>query len=601
MAKKTANKTETNTSLSSSEIKAAIVAIALLIAATLAVYLRAVRFDFINIDDVEYVLRNSFVNRGLTLKGVSLAFSSYYAANWHPVTWLSHMLDVQFYDLRPSGHHLTSVLLHTANAVLLLVFLAVTTKSVWRSALVASLFALHPQHVESVAWIAERKDVLSTFFMLWTLLAYIWYVRKQSVGRYALVAIAFALGLMSKPMLVTLPILLLLIDFWPLARIQETGKREQRTEGKRPFSSLLLEKAPLAVMSAVSCVLTMKAQSAAGAVIELTEVSTVDRVRNALMSAVIYLSKTVWPVRLGQYYPAPTGGWPAWQVIAAALALVLITAAAAALRRSRPGAAVGWLWYLVTLIPVIGIVQVGNQARADRYTYIPLIGVFLIAAYVVPERVTRLQARMAAAVAVVVVIAFAAAAYVQVGYWRDPYTVNRRAIAVTEKNWYSHGSLGNVLQDEAERLIRQGKRKQGVRTARQAAEHLRACLAISPGCSQAHMTLARSLAALEDLDGAIESLRMAIACDPRNSQAHDYLGMALKNKGRLDEAIEQFEEAARINPRFIDAQGNLATAYCDKGEYELAWKHVRLCIEAGGHFSESFMRRLKAQMPEPTR
>jgi hypothetical protein len=592
------------TALPAGQAKLTVVAACGVAAVTLAVYLRMLGHEFANVDDVDYVQRNAAVLAGLNLKSLAWAFTSYYAANWHPFTWLSHMLDVQLFGpSAPGWHHLTSVVLHTANSVLLLIFLAVTTRAVWKSAIVAALFALHPQHVESVAWVSERKDVLSAFFMMWTLLAYVYYARRPSVGRYLLVALAFALGLMAKPMLVTLPLLLLLLDYWPLGRIQGIGDRGRGTPGTRHPTpvTILLEKLPLLAMSAASCVVTVKAQSAVGAVRALEMLPLGDRIGNAVMSTVIYLSKTIWPTRLGQFYPFPDGGWPVAELIGAAVLLIGITWLAFRVRRSRPYVTCGWAWYLITLAPVVGIVQVGSQARADRYTYIPLIGVFVMIAYLLPNAMTRVQARVAGAAVLVALAGLGIASYNQAGYWRDSIALNRRAIAVTENNWYSLGSLGSLLQDRAEHLHKQGKKDDSLRLARQAEKHLRKSLAIAPNCSDSHTALARSLATLDDLAGAITQLEAAIDCNPDNFKAHDYLGMAYKMKGRLDDAIEQFHHAININPRFINAQGNLAVAYYERGDYARAWEHLHACEDAGGHAPDGFVRRLSDKMPDPSR
>lgn len=576
---------------SSCETRALVVTSALVVAATLAVYIRSLGHEFSNIDDIEYILRNRRVLDGLTSDSVLWAFSAFHSANWHPLTWLSHMLDVQLYGTWAGRHHLTSILLHSANSVLLLVVLRLMTGSLWKSAFAAALFALHPQHVESVAWVAERKDVLSTFFMMWALLGYWRYTQAPSVRRYLLVVLAFALGLMSKPMLVTLPALLLLLDFWPLRRFAALGP-----------SRLIAEKLPLAALSLASAIVTLRAQAAVNAISTFEKLPLGDRVTNALMSCVIYIAKTFWPVRLGNYYPYPSEGWSSAEIAGAALVFVAITSAALVTASRRPYLVWGWLWYLISLAPVIGIIQVGQQARADRYTYIPLIGIFVIFAYLGPELMSRLRlARFTAPVAVLVLAALGAASYVQVGYWRDGLTINQRAISVTQNNWYSHGSIGDILVAQAERLSEQGNTEAARRAALKAQRHLTQCISIAPESADAHDRLARTLGVLERVDEAIEHLHEAIRINPRNPRQYSHLGMALQSKGLYDEAIEQFEKAVALDPHYIEGHGNLTTAYYHTGRYALAWKHIRLCEQAGGRAPQEFINKLSLKMPDPDR
>lgn len=585
--------------LSRQETTAAVLMACALAAATLVLYLQTLRYRFVNVDDVEYILQNRAVRAGVTADGIRWAFTSFYAANWHPITWLSHMLDVQFFGLWPGGHHLTNVLLHTANSLLLMLFLLLATRSAGKSAFAAGLFALHPQHVESVAWVAERKDVLSAFFMMLALLAYLRYTRSPSFGRYLLTAAAFALGLMSKPMLVTLPALLLLADFCPLKRYRTAGEPTGYT---RSPVSLLLEKVPLLAMSAGSAVLTVKAQAAVGALSTLEKIPLGERAANAVMSYVIYLGKTFWPTRLGQFYPRPAEGWPVAQTAAAAVALAAVTYFCIRTAKSRPYAAWGWLWYLTSLAPVIGIIQVGNQARADRYTYIPLIGIFVIAAFAGSELLHRVRiSRIGPAAALLVLGALGSVSYVQAGYWRDAVTLNRRAISVTENNWYSLGSLGSWLQDEADRLYDEGKTQEAVRRANEAAELLDKCLAIAPGCARARDAKARGLAIRGDLDRALTELEQAAIDDPRDAVIQDHLGMAYRLKGRLLEAAEAFRKAVELNPRYVEAHGNLAITYYDLGDYAGAWEHVALCEQHGGRAPQAFLQKLSEKMPDPRR
>src|SRR5438093_12096559 len=390
--------------------------------------------DFISYDDPEFVTSNPIVREGLTWRGVVWAFTTPVLANWHPLTSLTHLADVSLYGLNPSGHHTTNLLLHGVNTLLLFLLLRRLTGEDWRSAWVAALFAVHPAHVESVAWIAERKDVLSTLFWLATTWAYVSWVRDRRPGRYAAVLALFAAGLMSKPMLVSLPLVLLLLDDWPLARLRGGGLAGLwRSPDGRPGA--LLEKVPLFAMTAGFSVVTFLVQRAAGAV-RLSVFPLWARVENALVAYVRYLVMLVWPARLGVFYPHPGTAIPAGEAAAALVLLLAISAAAVLLRRRAPFFFTGWFWFVVTLLPVIGIIQVGFQAFADRYTYIPYIGLFVAAAWGVPALVPRSKpARTAlAAAAVASVAAMALAARVQVRFWRNSETLYLRTLEVTKNN-----------------------------------------------------------------------------------------------------------------------------------------------------------------------
>lgn len=559
---------------------AAIALIAVLLAAsTLAVYLQAVGFGLVKTDDQMYVTDNTPVRMGLTRESVRWAFNIGYAGNWHPLTWLSHMLDCQIYGvdpnkgLGPGGYHLTNILLHIASTLMLFGFLVRATGHIWRSGFVAGLFALHPLHVESVAWVAERKDVLSTFFLMLTMLAYLHYSARPSVGRYLLVAATFALGLMAKPMLVTLPVMLLILDYWPLGRFSAAAGR------KTCIWKLVWEKTPLLTLSVASSVLTVMAQGRAGAVGPLGLFPLAMRVKNATMSYAIYLWKTFWPTRLAAFYPLPADGWPIWQVIISAAALAAITVLAIRMLRSRPYFAAGWFWYVLTLVPVVGLIQVGSQARADRYTYIPLIGIFIIVAYGVPElirgvlKTDKAQRRgilAAGAVGVTALAVSAAAAHRQVGYWRDSTTMFQRAIDVVKDNWFAEQGIAGVLQDEAERLSGIGERDKAIEKSREAIAHLRRSLAVCPDYADAHNDLARALALTGDLDQAIAEYRRVLELNPNHTKAHNNLANAYLGQGRIDEALAEYQKALRLEPGFITARYNMAIAYQTRGDVDQA-------------------------------
>ncbi len=434
----------------------------LLAGAVLAAFLPLAGAEFISFDDNRYVVENYYVRSGLTWEGMRWAFVSLgYSSNWHPLTWLSHMLDVELYDLWAGGHHLTSVLIHLAVAWLLYLAVAGMTGAAWPSALVAALFAVHPLRVESVAWVAERKDVLSGAFWWGAVLAYGWYARRPGAGRYGLVALLMGLGLMAKPMLVTLPFVLLLLDFWPLGRMGTgSGAGSVERSGTVPVPSLrrtgvslavlFLEKLPLLLLSAASSAVTWLAQERGGALTSLDVLPLAERGANALGAWTAYLGKAAWPAGLSILYPYPRLGPGAAKTAAAALLLSAAAAAAWAYRRRRPYLATGWFWYLGTLVPVIGLVQVGRQVMADRYTYIPLTGVFIAAVWLVGDLTKRGPAgRLApvvAAAGAAVVVAWTAAARVQADHWRGSQTLFEHALEVDAANPLAEFNLGLALK-----------------------------------------------------------------------------------------------------------------------------------------------------------
>ena len=404
--------------------------------------------DFINYDDPFYVTSNSHVKAGLSLDSIRWAFTTFFFYNWHPLTWISHMLDVQLFGLNPLGHHLTSLLLHIANSLLLFILFRKMTGSTWKSASVAFLFALHPLHVQSVAWVTERKDVLSTFFWLLVMLAYTAYANKPKLATYLLCILLFICGLMAKPMLVTLPFVLLLMDFWPLGRLRRNISISADTANvvrQCSFSHLLLEKLPFAVLAVASSVVTFLAQKQGGAVHE-DRLLSVD-VGNALVSYLQYALKMLWPSRLAVYYPYNPAAISAWQVAVALISLLVATALAIRFRRRFPYIAVGWLWYLGTFVPVIGFLRIGEQAMADRYTYIPLIGLFIIAVWGIADLTQQLRIPKAIIVTVIgtILVACSLLTNLQTRLWRDSVTLFSHAVAVTENNWIAHKNLAAAL------------------------------------------------------------------------------------------------------------------------------------------------------------
>ncbi len=431
--------------------------------ATIAVYGRSAGFGFVNFDDHEYVTGNPHVNTGLTWDNIVWAFTKSHSCNWHPLTWISHMIDCEIAGLEGGWHHVVNVLFHIANTIILFFLFNRLTGALWRSAFVAALFALHPLHVESVAWVSERKDVLSTFFWLLTMAAYARYARQRSVGRYVLVLVVFALGLMSKPMLVTLPVVLLLFDYWPLRRLSfEPAQTERINEtseypGESTRSSkfrgsvrLLLEKVPLFGMAGISSVITIIVQRYTEAPLEALAFHL--RLANAFLSYVRYLARMIWPVRLAAFYPHPVDRVP--YLMAGAALVFLVVVSAIVLRRARRQRYLpfGWLWYLITLLPVIGIIQVGGQSMADRYTYVPLIGIFVIIAWGVPDVLTRWpQCRKLLLPAAIILLAvLSVLSFIQVGYWSDTVVLFEHATEVTVDNGRMHQSVAAALHERGE-------------------------------------------------------------------------------------------------------------------------------------------------------
>ncbi len=498
----------------------------LLTLVTLVTFLPVTGHDFVRFDDPLYVTRNPQVQAGLTGEGLVWALTANVASNWHPLTLVSHMLDCQLYGMNPRGHHLTSLLLHVLNTVLLFEVLRRMTGSTWRSAAVAALFGLHPTHVESVAWVAERKDVLSGFFWILTMGAWHRYTQEPSRKRYLLVMICLALGLMSKPMVVTLPAVLVLLDLWPLNR----GIR-------------IKDKLPLFALSIASAVATVVAQSYSLASTEAFPVS--HRFFNAVLSYVRYLWMTIAPHGLAVFYPMPLT-FSAWQVALAAVLLVILTALAFVAVRRAPYVTVGWLWYLGTLVPVIGLIQVGGQAMADRYTYLPSIGLFLIVAWALPERKISMVAVAAA------VLALAVGTRLQLRHWINSETLFRHTAAVTERNYLAHLNLAQILAEQNRQA--------------ESLDQFRQALAIRPGMWQTHASLGNSLRRWGRPTEALPSMRRAIALRPNDGKLHHSYAMALDDLGRTDEAIAELRKAVELSPGLDDAWFGLVTLLRQKGD-----------------------------------
>ncbi|MDM8551661.1 tetratricopeptide repeat protein [Desulfobacterales bacterium HSG2] len=558
-----------------------------LIIVTLAVYNQTRNYEFVSYDDPEYVYKNPHIRAGLTLESIQWAFTAAHSANWHPVTWLSHMLDVQLYGMTPGPHHLTNVLFHIANTLLLFLILGRMTGKLWQSACVAALFALHPLHVESVAWVSERKDVLCTLFWLLTMGSYIRYVEQPGLNRYLPVLLFFVLGLMAKPMLITLPFVLLLLDYWPLNRLPVVscqlsveGASDVQTSGFKLHASVLWEKIPLFALAAISAIVTFLVQKSEGAVGSLDALPLTARIANALVSYVSYVGKMIWPLNLAVFYPHPEV-LPAWQIAGACLLLISVTLLAIWQIRKRPFVAVGWLWYMGTLVPVIGLVQVGRQSMADRYTYIPLIGLFIIIAWGIPDILARwrgkkyeavLHKTMLAATAVCL-SAFTALTWLQVRYWSDSITLYEHSLEVTGDNYTIHYNMGNAFfsQDRFD----------------QAGAHYLSALRADPESSKAHNNLGLVLARTGQPNKAFSLYVRALRIDPQFSEPHDNLGNLFASQGRLDKAIAHYLEALRLDPEFPEAHNNLGLALIRIGKIEEADAHFRRATEIKPDYADA--------------
>jgi len=535
-----------------------------LVFATLLVYLPVREHRFIGYDDPEYVTDNPIVRAGLTWAGLKWAFAGFHVSNWHPLTWLSHMLDCQLFGVEPGAHHLINVLFHAANSSLVFLLLFRMTGALWPAAIVAGLFAWHPLHVESVAWIAERKDVLSTFFGLLSLLAYVRYgserARAPNVAKreFGFCLLWFALGLMAKPMLVTLPFLFLLLDYWPL-------KRASIGQSARPSGSnlraLILEKWPFFLLTIVSCIITFSAQRTE-AVVDLEQRPMGARLANAIVSYVLYLVKAVWPIDLAIIYPLPRH-IPATAVVGSALLLVVLSWFVWRLRIRRPYLIAGWLCFLGTLVPVIGLVQVGTQAMADRYSYLPLIGIFMAVVYLARDITAefRIKPPCAAACAAVVLVACVVVTKRQLTYWRDSIALFTHAISVTRDNDAAHIDLGVALEQE-------GRKEEALK-------HYVEALRINPNRAHAHNNLANLLLTLGKRNEAIAHYREALRLKRRAPLAHLNLGTALLETGEFEQAMEHLLEAARLAPEDSRAHLAIGKAYLRRGQGAQAMTHFR--------------------------
>jgi tetratricopeptide (TPR) repeat protein len=537
-----------------------------LIVAILIPYGQVKNFDFVGFDDELYVTENFHVQSGLTVKGLKWAFTTTHAGNWHPMTWLSHMLDSEIFGLNPMGHHWTNLLIHMANTLLLFIILHRMTGMHWQSLFVAALFALHPLHVESVAWVAERKDVLSTFFGMVCFLAYWRYVKHPRLMNYLLVILFLGLGLMSKPMLVTFPFVLLLLDFWPLDRFQiETDRPWQAGEktgmARQNIFQLIWEKIPLFILVFMFSLVAYHAQSREGAVGTLANFSLKARISNALVSCVHYISKAIWPVNLAVYYPHPGDTLPWWQVFGAALAIASVSVLAVRVIKDYPYVSVGWFWYLGTLVPVIGLIQVGYQAMADRYTYIPLIGIFIIVSWGGSDVLGKWHFRKTAlaGLAVIILSVLTARTYVQLGHWKNRIALFSHALKVTDNNYVAHNNLGVAYYEKG--------------AFAKAIFHHKEILNRFPNDAGALYNLGNAMFGSGDFDQAVLSYTASLRIQPEDAKVHNNLANVLFSQGKVGDAMGHYREALRINPDNSDAHSNLANVLVSVGNTHDAALH----------------------------
>lgn len=508
-------------------------ALAVVALITVAVYWPVLQNGFIDFDDPDYVTVNMMVRNGLSLKGLTWSLTAFHAGNWHPLTWLSHMLDVELFGMNPLGHHAVNLLLHTANSTLLCLLLCRLTGCTGRSIVVALLFALHPLHVESVAWIAERKDLLSTLFWLLTLGTYAGYARAPSLWRYLSVTGLFALGLMAKQMVVTLPLILFLMDWWPLKRVNTT-----ETAGDLPavgLQRLLVEKIPLLIISAGASLVTLSAQATAGALSRLDSHSALISSGNALIASVSYLKKMIWPSGLALFYPLEPARVTALRVAGSAILLVALTVFTALQQQKRPWLLFGWLWYLITLVPVIGIIRVGSQAMADRYTYIPLVGLFIAIVWEGIEFAGKRRRGLpaAAGVAVAALISLSVLTVNQIRIWETSSGLYEHALTVVDNNWLAHNNIGILLA-------------QRYRTG-EAIEHFRESLRINPNQGTVFRNLGNAYQSVGSYTAAVEAFQQAIRLNPDDAEAHFRLGYAYLMGGNPDLAYREYLDLRRLD------------------------------------------------------
>jgi Flp pilus assembly protein TadD len=619
----------------------------LLLASTLVTFWPVIHADFVNYDDDNYVTENSHVTSGLTQQNMVWSVTAFHASNWHPLTWVSHMVDVQLYGMNPVGHHITNLVLHGINTLLLFLLLKAMTGAFWRSACVAALFAVHPLHVESVAWVSERKDVLSGFFGLLCLMAYVRYARVAKVPAkahalcetgsanipstklpkkaetaessrswiipYLLTLMLFALGIMSKPMLVTWPCVMLLLDCWPLERLQLAELKTQTAK----VTLLIIEKIPFFIFIGISSVLTYQAQHHGGAVMSLESLPFSLRLPNALVSYARYLGKIIWPEGLAVFYPYPQQ-WPAWQIACACALLICFSIILVRLAKRFPYLFVGWFWFLGTLVPVIGLLQVGLQSMADRYVYLPIVGLLIMAIWGFAElaNTRKLSNAVVTAAAIAVVLCYASVARIQVIYWANSETLFEHALVVTRDNAVAHHNLGLAQAgqhrfqsaiahfNEAIRIMPEFSRVRNNlgftlftigRTDEAIAQYAEA-LRISPEIATAHNNMANALLKKGQISEALEHYAQAVRLSPTFHEAHYDFAIALTEQGRTDDAAFQYSEALRIKPDYAPAQNNWGVMLIKQGRFDEGAEHCAAALKIKPDFGEAAFNLATAAM-----
>lgn len=585
---------------------------------TLAVYVQVVSHQFINFDDDLYIWNNPTVSSGVTLKGIAWAFTSFDSGIWHPLTWMSHMIDTQFFGLNPGAHLFVNALIHVANSLLVFVFLRRTTGARWESAIVAGLFALHPLHVESVAWASERKDTLSTFFGMVCLLAYTRYVEQPSWKRYLLVAFALALGLMAKPMLVTWPLVMLLLDYWPFARIEWRTDTDLKRFAKA-WWPLIREKLLLCFIVAPFLFVTYFTQAHEGAVADSIAAPLSWRVANSLVSYVKYLFLTFWPQGLAIYYPS-ADYTPVWQWVAAVILLVVITVVAFYNAKERPCIISGWLWFVGTLVPVIGLVQIGSQAMADRYTYVPSIGLFVALVFGLGQLARSWgigRVAIATASAAVILVLASLTAW-QVRRWRDSETLFTYVLSVTSDNRVIQNNLGSFLGQQGRHgeaithfaealrikpdyfdalenmgfaLMKQGKTEEAI-------DLYQRMMRMKPDAPKIHLQLGRALADQGKNEEAVREFKRASEVAPNDFESRMNLGQILTREGKLSEATAQLNEAVRLRPDSPEAHNDLGIVLIMAGQPEGSLAHFSTALRLKPDFAvaQDNLRRAQKQL-----
>ncbi len=539
----------------------------------LAVYWRVHKFGFVNYDDNQFVYQNERIVSGLTFDNVAYFFTHSHAGHWQPLTALTHMLDCELYGLNAGGHHVTNLIIHVVNTLLLLTLLRRQTGALWPSVFAAAVFGLHPVHVESVAWVTERRDVLSTLFLILTIAAYFRYVKKPNTERYVPVLLLFALGLMSKPMLVTLPFVLLLLDYWPLGRLEFSRVNLCR---------LMREKIPLFVLSGISCAITVVVQTNVGTVAPVRGLGLYARFSNAIVSYVRYIGKMLWPIDLAVFYPHPGDKLPLWLVLGAAVVLAGVSVWVVKVSNKHKYLLTGWFWYIGTLVPVIGLVQVGSQSMADRYTYIPSIGLLFIVAWGANDLLGKWKYKQV----VLGLSAFAALTiltvltWFQVGYWRDSFTLFDHAVKATEENDVAYNNRGTIYYEKGEYDM--------------AIADYNKAVAISPRYIEAYYNRAKVYNATKQYELAISDYSKAIEINPKLTEAYINRGSIYKTTGQYALAISDYDKAIELNPTLAEAYNNRGAAYYAKGEYALAISDYSKAIELKPDFAWAYFNKANA-------